>query len=62
MEITHIKIPEYKGSIEIADGFVINILKMPKKVEQEAMNKTFGWKFTTFHNHGNNNSKNRRRI
>jgi len=48
MEIGTIKLPKYVGSVEIINGLVIQMTKMPKKEEQEAMNKTFGWKFTTF--------------
>ena len=38
-------IPEYKGSVEIFDGFIINLIKMPTKIHQRNMEETFGWKF-----------------
>jgi len=43
-----IKLLGYRGSVEICDGFTINLVKMPKEEYQDNMNRVFGWKFTTF--------------
>ena len=48
MEITEIEMPKYIGECKIFEGLFISLTKMPTKKEQENMEKTFGWKFTSW--------------
>ena len=46
MEIQNIELPKYVGDLEIVEGFIISLTKMPSEEHQKNMEEYFGWKFS----------------
>lgn len=45
MKLPNLELPKYIGSVEIVNGYVINLVKMPSKKHQRNMEESFGFKF-----------------